>query len=127
MQRGTPVWIRLIKGAYWDYETVIAAQEDWPLPVFARKWETDANYERMTLFLLEHHERPGGGGYPTAAPARSRAKNPDEFGLCCLSGFSLSWREIRPLERRRLAGSGGGRGKRWDLLQCARRTKWIVG
>src|SRR6185436_14586064 len=25
-KRSTPVWVRLIKGAYWDYETVIAAQ-----------------------------------------------------------------------------------------------------
>jgi len=23
-QRGTPVWVRLVKGAYWDYETVVA-------------------------------------------------------------------------------------------------------
>ena len=27
-RRGTSVWVRLIKGAYWDYETVVAAQED---------------------------------------------------------------------------------------------------
>ncbi len=54
-RRGTPVWVRLIKGAYWDFETVVAAQEDWPLPVFKQKWQTDASYERMTLFLLENH------------------------------------------------------------------------
>jgi RHH-type proline utilization regulon transcriptional repressor/proline dehydrogenase/delta 1-pyrroline-5-carboxylate dehydrogenase len=75
MRRGTPVWIRLIKGAYWDYETVIAAQEDWPLPVFARKWETDANYERMTLFLLEHHEwlRPAFGSHNVRSLAHAMA------------------------------------------------------
>src|SRR5262245_28402526 len=56
-RRGTPVWVRLIKGAYWDYETVVAAQEHWPVPVFTHKWETDANYERMTIFLLENHDR----------------------------------------------------------------------
>jgi RHH-type proline utilization regulon transcriptional repressor/proline dehydrogenase/delta 1-pyrroline-5-carboxylate dehydrogenase len=63
--RGTPVWVRLIKGAYWDYETVISAQEDWPLPVYAHKWETDANYERMTHFLLENHDwlRPAFGSH----------------------------------------------------------------
>ena len=33
-RRGTPVWVRLVKGAYWDYETVIAAQNGWPVPVF---------------------------------------------------------------------------------------------
>ena len=38
-RRGTPVWVRLVKGAYWDYETVIAAQNDWPVPVFTQKWQ----------------------------------------------------------------------------------------
>src|SRR5262249_11371645 len=23
-RRGTPIWVRLVKGAYWDYETVLA-------------------------------------------------------------------------------------------------------
>jgi RHH-type transcriptional regulator, proline utilization regulon repressor / proline dehydrogenase / delta 1-pyrroline-5-carboxylate dehydrogenase len=52
--RGTPVWVRLVKGAYWDYETVIAAQQGWPVPVFTRKWESDASYERLTRFLMEN-------------------------------------------------------------------------
>ncbi len=46
-------WVRLVKGAYWDYETVVAAQNNWPLPVFTRKSETDANFERLTTLLLE--------------------------------------------------------------------------
>ena len=41
--RGTPVWVRLVKGAYWDYETVRARYLGWPIPVFTEKWETDAN------------------------------------------------------------------------------------
>src|SRR5262245_8119888 len=44
-RRGTPVWVRLVKGAYWDYETNMAAQLGWPVPVWTQKWETDANYE----------------------------------------------------------------------------------
>jgi RHH-type proline utilization regulon transcriptional repressor/proline dehydrogenase/delta 1-pyrroline-5-carboxylate dehydrogenase len=55
-QRGTPVWVRLVKGAYWDYETVIAAQQAWPVPVFTRKWESDASYEKLTRFLMERPE-----------------------------------------------------------------------
>jgi RHH-type proline utilization regulon transcriptional repressor/proline dehydrogenase/delta 1-pyrroline-5-carboxylate dehydrogenase len=51
-RRKTPVWIRLVKGAYWDYETVIAAQNHWPVPVFTRKWQSDANFEKLTEFLL---------------------------------------------------------------------------
>jgi RHH-type proline utilization regulon transcriptional repressor/proline dehydrogenase/delta 1-pyrroline-5-carboxylate dehydrogenase len=54
-RRGVPVWVRLVKGAYWDYETIIARQSGWPSPVWAHKWETDANYEKMTRFLMEHH------------------------------------------------------------------------
>jgi RHH-type proline utilization regulon transcriptional repressor/proline dehydrogenase/delta 1-pyrroline-5-carboxylate dehydrogenase len=64
-RRGTPVWVRLIKGAYWDYETVLAAQQGWPVPVFTAKYATDANYEEMTRFLLEHHRllRPAFGSH----------------------------------------------------------------
>ena len=35
-----------MKGAYWDYETVVAKAEGWPVPVFEEKAQTDANYER---------------------------------------------------------------------------------
>ncbi|HVM50040.1 MAG TPA: proline dehydrogenase family protein [Candidatus Acidoferrum sp.] len=46
--------VRLVKGAYWDYETVIAQQRGWPVPVFAQKAETDANFENLSLTLLEN-------------------------------------------------------------------------
>ena len=55
-RRGTPIWFRLVKGAYWDYETVVAEQQGWPSPVWDRKPETDANFERQTRFLVEHHD-----------------------------------------------------------------------
>ncbi|HEX4128873.1 MAG TPA: L-glutamate gamma-semialdehyde dehydrogenase [Pirellulales bacterium] len=55
-RRGTPVWVRLVKGAYWDYETVNARSLGWPVPVFEHKHETDANFERQTRFLLRHAE-----------------------------------------------------------------------
>ena len=54
-QRGTPIWVRLVKGAYWDYETVIARQRGWPVPVYQQKWESDANFERQSEFLLRNH------------------------------------------------------------------------
>jgi RHH-type proline utilization regulon transcriptional repressor/proline dehydrogenase/delta 1-pyrroline-5-carboxylate dehydrogenase len=74
-RRGTPVWVRLIKGAYWDYEIVVSAQEGWPLPVFAEKWQTDANYERMSLFLLENHAwlRPAFGSHNIRSLAHALA------------------------------------------------------
>src|SRR6266404_277476 len=48
------ITVRLVKGAYWDYETVIAQQQHWPVPVFANKAETDANFEKLSLMLLEN-------------------------------------------------------------------------
>jgi RHH-type proline utilization regulon transcriptional repressor/proline dehydrogenase/delta 1-pyrroline-5-carboxylate dehydrogenase len=53
--RGTPMGVRLVKGAYWDYETIMHRQHGWPVPVFARKDDTDACYERLIPLLLEHH------------------------------------------------------------------------
>ncbi|MBL8879472.1 MAG: L-glutamate gamma-semialdehyde dehydrogenase [Phycisphaerales bacterium] len=53
-QRGVPIWIRLVKGAYWDTETVMADQYHWPTPVFEQKWQSDASYERATRRLLEN-------------------------------------------------------------------------
>jgi RHH-type proline utilization regulon transcriptional repressor/proline dehydrogenase/delta 1-pyrroline-5-carboxylate dehydrogenase len=81
-QRGRPVWVRLIKGAYWDYETVKAAQEGWPVPVFLRKWETDANYEKLTRLLLENHEvlRPAFGSHNVRSLA---------YALACAAKMGL--------------------------------------
>jgi RHH-type proline utilization regulon transcriptional repressor/proline dehydrogenase/delta 1-pyrroline-5-carboxylate dehydrogenase len=53
--RQAPVTIRLVKGAYWDTETVKAKAEGWPVPVYERKAETDANYERCVRLLHDHH------------------------------------------------------------------------
>jgi RHH-type proline utilization regulon transcriptional repressor/proline dehydrogenase/delta 1-pyrroline-5-carboxylate dehydrogenase len=53
-RRNRPLSIRLVKGAYWDYETIMAQQRDWPIPVWQRKPESDANFEKLTLFLLEN-------------------------------------------------------------------------
>jgi RHH-type proline utilization regulon transcriptional repressor/proline dehydrogenase/delta 1-pyrroline-5-carboxylate dehydrogenase len=50
-----PFTIRLVKGAYWDFETVQAAQKDWPVPVFEKKHQTDANYERISELLLDNY------------------------------------------------------------------------
>jgi len=54
-RRGRPVWVRLVKGAYWDYETISAEATGWSVPVYRHKWETDANYERLTEYALCHH------------------------------------------------------------------------
>jgi RHH-type transcriptional regulator, proline utilization regulon repressor / proline dehydrogenase / delta 1-pyrroline-5-carboxylate dehydrogenase len=52
--------LRLVKGAYWDYETVLAAQEGWPIPVFTHKPDTDATFEKLARTMLQEsaHVRP---------------------------------------------------------------------
>ncbi len=60
-ERATPFTIRLVKGAYWDYETILAAQEHWPPPVFLDKAETDLQFERLFALMLT--------AWPTLRPA----------------------------------------------------------
>jgi RHH-type transcriptional regulator, proline utilization regulon repressor / proline dehydrogenase / delta 1-pyrroline-5-carboxylate dehydrogenase len=64
-KRGTPIWVRLVKGAYWDYETIMSQAHGWPIPVYQQKWESDANFERLTRFLMENHRwlRPALGSH----------------------------------------------------------------
>lgn len=53
-ERKQPVSIRLVKGAYWDYETVVNRQKGWPVPVFQNKEETDRSFEELTEILLKN-------------------------------------------------------------------------
>jgi len=64
-QRGTPVWVRLVKGAYWDYETIHAQAEGWPIPVYQQKWQSDANFERQVRFVMRNVDciRPAIGSH----------------------------------------------------------------
>ncbi len=52
--RGTRFAIRLVKGAYWDAETAAAVRSYKEPPVWTRKWESDACYERMTRVMFQH-------------------------------------------------------------------------
>jgi len=54
-KRGTPFTVRLVKGAYWDYEVIIARQREWEIPVYMEKWQTDASYEQLTRLLLDNY------------------------------------------------------------------------
>ena len=51
-KRGAPITIRLVKGAYWDSDTIRYRQRGWAVPLFEHKDETDANYEALTQRLL---------------------------------------------------------------------------
>ncbi|HEX2178711.1 MAG TPA: bifunctional proline dehydrogenase/L-glutamate gamma-semialdehyde dehydrogenase, partial [Actinomycetota bacterium] len=54
-RRARPFTVRLVKGAYWDAETVVAQTEGWPVPVFEHKAQTDLNYERCIRLLHHKH------------------------------------------------------------------------
>ena len=54
--RDQRVTVRLVKGAYWDYETVVAKQRDWPVPVYLKKPQADANFERISRRMLDNAE-----------------------------------------------------------------------
>jgi RHH-type proline utilization regulon transcriptional repressor/proline dehydrogenase/delta 1-pyrroline-5-carboxylate dehydrogenase len=51
-KRGTPLTVRLVKGAYWDYEVIQARLRGQEPPVFLEKSHTDANFELCTRQLL---------------------------------------------------------------------------
>jgi RHH-type proline utilization regulon transcriptional repressor/proline dehydrogenase/delta 1-pyrroline-5-carboxylate dehydrogenase len=53
--RGAPITVRLVKGAYWDYEVAMSRQWGLPCPVLTSKAATDAQYEALSKELLAHH------------------------------------------------------------------------
>jgi RHH-type proline utilization regulon transcriptional repressor/proline dehydrogenase/delta 1-pyrroline-5-carboxylate dehydrogenase len=63
--RSHPFTIRLVKGAYWDHETVEAVQHGWEPPVFADRRACDRNFEALSRRLIDA-ARPA-----PAAPVRA--------------------------------------------------------
>ena len=51
-QNGRRITIRLVKGAYWDYEVAVNRQKGWPVPVFMNKAQTDKNFEELAALLI---------------------------------------------------------------------------
>ena len=52
-QRKHPLTVRLVKGAYWDHELVLAQQHGWSVPVFDHKPDCDLNFEELTRRLID--------------------------------------------------------------------------
>jgi RHH-type transcriptional regulator, proline utilization regulon repressor / proline dehydrogenase / delta 1-pyrroline-5-carboxylate dehydrogenase len=79
--RGVPITIRLVKGAYWDSDTVRYRQAGWPVPLFEHKADTDINYERLIAVLLRHSNliRPAFGTHNlrTLAAVEAHAESLD--------------------------------------------------
>ena len=95
-QLGKRISIRLVKGAYWDYETIHAHQEGWPSPVWLEKSDSDYQFEHLTAIMLEHHAliRSAIGSHnlrsiAVACAAAEHYKVPkDGFEIQCLYGMA---------------------------------------
>ncbi|MFH1415255.1 MAG: proline dehydrogenase family protein, partial [Elusimicrobiota bacterium] len=48
--------VRLVKGAYWEYETLIAELRGWEAPVLSEKYQSDLMYENITDLVFENIE-----------------------------------------------------------------------
>jgi RHH-type proline utilization regulon transcriptional repressor/proline dehydrogenase/delta 1-pyrroline-5-carboxylate dehydrogenase len=74
-RRGTPIAIRLVKGAYWDSDTIRYQQRHWTVPVFEHKAETDASYEALSRLLIAHADvlRPAFGTHNLRSLAHAEA------------------------------------------------------
>ncbi len=95
-ERGVPLTIRLVKGAYWDTEVALAIQRNWPIPVFTRKSESDANFERMAEVLLANRAllRPAFASHnvrsiaAAIATAEELGATPQEYEFQMLYGMA---------------------------------------
>ena len=93
--RSRPLTVRLVKGAYWDYETVVARQEGWPTPVFTHKPDSDVSYELLARQMLESVDvvRPAFAGHnvrslaAAVAIARHLGVPDDGFEIQMLHGM----------------------------------------
>lgn len=59
---GRTVTVRLVKGAYWDSETIHSEQLGWPSPVWTTKRDTDACFERMAAAFIQATPHAAGVG-----------------------------------------------------------------
>jgi RHH-type proline utilization regulon transcriptional repressor/proline dehydrogenase/delta 1-pyrroline-5-carboxylate dehydrogenase len=88
--------VRLVKGAYWDTETVHARANGWLPPVYEHKDATDASYERCVRVLVSraHEVRPAFATHNlrsiayAVATARAAGLRDDAFEVQLLYGMA---------------------------------------
>ena len=59
---GRQVTVRLVKGAYWDFEVISAQEHGWPCPVWTTKRDSDACFERMAQRFIDQTPTDAGQG-----------------------------------------------------------------
>lgn len=95
-KREARLTVRLVKGAYWDTETVLAKSAEWPLPVWQDKAASDRSYETCSRMLLDHTERviPAFGSHNirslcyAIAYAESKGLTPNDYEIQALFGMA---------------------------------------
>ncbi len=60
------ITVRLVKGAYWDAETIKSEMHGWPCPVWPKKWMTDRCFEQMAAIFLD--------ACPAGEPSKGRGE-----------------------------------------------------
>jgi RHH-type proline utilization regulon transcriptional repressor/proline dehydrogenase/delta 1-pyrroline-5-carboxylate dehydrogenase len=80
--RGTRFAVRLVKGAYWDYERIKSMQNGSSVPVYLQKPESDANFELLTRMLMENEKivTPAFGSHNVRSIAHALALA-DQLGI----------------------------------------------
>ena len=94
--RGGPIAIRLVKGAYWDFERVVSAQNHWDFPLWEEKRLSDACYEHLSRVLLDNHTvcLPAFGSHNirslshACCYAESQGLGPKDFEIQVLYGMA---------------------------------------
>jgi RHH-type proline utilization regulon transcriptional repressor/proline dehydrogenase/delta 1-pyrroline-5-carboxylate dehydrogenase len=100
-KRGTRFAVRLVKGAYWDYETTKSLQNGWECPVYFQKPESDANFETLTRLLLQNESivTAAFGSHNVRSIAHAQAFA-DELGIdCSRFEFQLLYGMAGPIKR----------------------------
>ena len=120
-RRGTPITIRLVKGAYWDYEVLTARRLGWPEPVYLQKWQSDASFERCARFVVEHHDelRPAFGSHNVRSLAHAIAAA-EALGLPSSAYELQTLHGMGDLIERALVGAGTACGFTRRMARCCR-------
>ncbi len=95
-KRGSPIAVRLVKGAYWDHERVVSAQNHWQFPLWNVKESSDAQFEHLTRVLLDNREvcLPAFGSHNirslshACCYAQERGLSPKDFEVQVLYGMA---------------------------------------
>ena len=80
-----PLQVRLVKGAYWDAETITARANGWTNPLFEAKAASDASYEACAQELADG---AAAGGCDRRSPATTSRSSPPRSWPAASGGWT---------------------------------------